>query len=218
AQAAPISPSFQTFGDLPQATFGGSGIPTNPTAFSEFIDPNTGNGLLLGLSATQRFNNPAPTTDGAGTYFVEPAFNDGFVGAALGAGWNFNFYVEVTGSGSQTIADFEVALLYDLDAGVDTDESALGVIDLSLLTPTSTLEQGSQNATFAFLAGPAVPGLTPPGATFNPLAPGEYTFALQSSLGSVSIQVTAVPLPTTALLLLAGLGGLGLVRARRGQA
>ncbi|MEM1346189.1 MAG: hypothetical protein AAGI34_16625, partial [Pseudomonadota bacterium] len=181
AQAAPISPSFQTFGDLPQATFGGSGIPTDPTAFSAFVDPGTGDTLLLGLSATQRFSNPAPTNDGAGTYFVEPAFNNGITGSSLGAGWNFNFYVEVlaTGSGSGTIGDFEVELLYDLDAGVDTDESALGVIDLSLLTPTSTLEQGSQNATFAFLAGPAFPGLTPPGATFNPLAPGEYTFALQ---------------------------------------
>ena len=59
ATAAPITPNFQTFGDIQAetstpVTFVGSGIPTSPAAISRFVADN-GDELLLGLIAHQRF-------------------------------------------------------------------------------------------------------------------------------------------------------------------
>ncbi|MEM9147624.1 MAG: hypothetical protein AAGC57_15665 [Pseudomonadota bacterium] len=64
--AAPVTPSFQRFGDLPQATFGDTGIPTDPTAIRVF-DGLDGDTVTLGLSATERFATPAVETDGRET-------------------------------------------------------------------------------------------------------------------------------------------------------
>ncbi|MEM7743023.1 MAG: VPLPA-CTERM sorting domain-containing protein [Pseudomonadota bacterium] len=231
ANAGSLTPTFQTFDDLPRATFGGNGIPTDPTAFSTFTASN-GDQLTLGISATQRFSNPALGNDGAGTYTATPGLNDGTPGStagALRATWNFNFFAELTGTGGSTLSDFNIQLLYDLDPGAGTDIANLGILDFNttpVLTAPGvflgdlTLVQGSQNLVFGFLAGnPAVAGITPPAfGPFDANALGEYSFALQSDLGDVSINVNVVPLPATAWLLLSAFGGLGLLSRFRRRA
>ena len=228
--AAPLTPTFQTFGDLSQATFGGTDIPTEFTAIS-MLTANNGDLLTLGLAATPRFSNPGLGNDGAGTYTATPGLNDGAPGSTVGplrATWNFSFFAEVTGTGGSTLGDFDIKLLYDFDPGVGTDEADLGVFDFDtvpLLTGTGvlgdlTLVEGSQNLVFGFLAGnPPFAGVTPPTfGSFDANAVGEYSFALQSNLGDVSINVNTVPLPATAWLLLSAFAGLGFLSRRRRQA
>ncbi len=219
ANAAPIGPTFQTFGDLQNATstsvtFSGSGIPTNPAAYSVFTAGN-GDELVLGLIATPRFSNPTPTNDGAGTYTATAGLNGGR------ATWNFSYFAEIIDNGGgSTFADFNTVLLYDLDPGVDTDEADLGVIDFGA-SPGVNPIQDSQNATFGFLAS-GIPGLvTPPSFTpFNANVGGEYTFAFRSTLGDVAINVNVVPTPEPAALALIGAGvlALGATRIRRRSA
>ena len=62
AMAAPILPTFGTFGPLAGATFSGTGIPNNPVAIT------TVGGLTLGMAASQRFVGPNLGNNGAGTY------------------------------------------------------------------------------------------------------------------------------------------------------
>ena len=78
AATASATPTFDTFGPLPQATFGGSGIPNDAVAQSTF----EGTGILA-LSSTQRFFNPPVTNDGAGNYFAEPGSNFGGPGSTV---------------------------------------------------------------------------------------------------------------------------------------
>lgn len=230
--AAPLSPSFQIFGDLPQATFGGTQIPTNPTAISTIagLDDDM---ITFGLSATQRFNNPALSNDGNGTYFAGTGSNDGTPGSnagLLGSTWNINFFVEIEGDDGNEIGDYGIQLLYDFDPGVDTDESALGVIESGDEFP-GQLSQGSQNLLFPFLAVSVDPlefdlgggvivnfggSITAPGGSFDPTALGQYSFALRSTVldAGVSINVETIPLPGAAILLLTALGGLLVVRRK----
>lgn len=75
AAAAPVTPVFQTFGDLAGAEFGGDGIPNDAVAISTFTAQN-GDMLTLGLTATGRFANPPVGNDGAGTFTADPGAND----------------------------------------------------------------------------------------------------------------------------------------------
>ncbi len=56
AEAAPISPTFDTFGTLSGATFGGTGIPNNAVAITRIT--SGGYNITLGLTAHGRFFNP----------------------------------------------------------------------------------------------------------------------------------------------------------------
>ncbi len=214
AATASATPTFDTFGPLPQAMFGGSGIPNDAVAQSSF----QGTGILA-LSATERFSNPPVGDNGAGTYSAEPGFNDGTPGSfsgTLGALWNFNVYIEApTG---QVLEDFIFTLRYDFDPGLDTPESELGTIDLVFLP--GTVSQGSQNNLFGFLALPDI-GLTPPAfGPFDPDARGQYSYILTASVldgteqGRVAIDVN-VGLPEPATLALFGLGLAGIAIAQR---
>jgi len=222
--AAPITPTFGTFGNLAGATFGGTDIPTDPTAIRTItVGSDT---ITLGLTAHPRYSNPSLTNDGLGTYFATPGLNDGLVGnPTLGATWNFAFYVSIAGGGD--LGDYSFRLLYDLDPGVGTDSSSMGVINLSAVAPTASLVQDSQNAAFGFLCGPAIPTvLAPPSGVgvcpFNADAFGEYSFALiaaplasttASEYGRVAINVNVIPEPGTLGLL--GLALLGMVAVRK---
>jgi hypothetical protein len=232
AHAAPIAPTFDTFGTLAGATFGGSGLPNDAVAITTL---NLGDGsLTFGLTAHARFQNPAVGNNGAGTFFAAPGSNFGdptnatTPSSTLGATWNFAYYISVTGFAS--VGDMldshggDIHLLYDFDAGAGTDETQLGDIDLIALLGNSLFNsatlQDSQNLLFGFLASNAIPGITPPPGSFDPNAGGEYTFALRyiddagANLAQASINVD-VPEPATLAFVGLGLVGLGILRRKR---
>lgn len=222
------TPIFGTFGSLPQATFGGQGIPNDEVAVSsKFIDGDVT--ITVAMSASQRFSNPALTNDGAGTYFANAGSNFGPANESTLAGalWNFNYYVEVEGTNGATpiLADYQIDLLYDFDPGLDTPISSLGKIDitnsiLASATPATTLAEGSQNLQFGFL-GTSVPGfITAPSGVFDPNAIGEYNFALSVSNAGFPVEIVAIDvqtqsIPEPASLAMLSLAGFGLLATRR---
>ncbi len=215
AQALPISPTFDVFGPLPGATFGGTGIPNDAVAIKTI--ETMGNTITLGLTATQRFGEPAVTNDGAGTFTAQAG---GFPGSPSLARWNFNYFINIDGTG--TFDDFVFKLLYDFDPAAGTDESVHGVLDFNAaitaaMIPLSavTLVQDSQNLGFSFLAAASSFIAPPVFGAFDPNAIGEYTFSLRAFdstgttlLGESAIQVNTVPEPISASLF--GIGALGL--------
>ena len=145
--ALTITPTGTTFGSLPAATFGGTGIPNDAVQITTIGD------LTLGLTATQRYANPAPTNDGAGTFFANSG-GDTLDGAPTYGQWNFNYYVNGLGL-FQT-----VRLYYDNDAAVGNNVANYFESPLN--------GQDSWNLGMGFLNG----------GIFNPNNNGEYGFAL----------------------------------------
>ncbi len=190
AFALPITPTYTTFGSLPAATFGGSGIPNDRVAVT------TIGGVTLGLTATQRYSNPPVGDDGAGNYSAM-AGGDVLNSIPAYARWNFGFYAE-----NKTTSDYFVHLLWDLNPGAGTDESSLSTGPSSLLAGATV--QDSWNLGMGFLGG-----------GFNPNVAGEYSFALilRNSAGAelgrsaINVNVASVPdVGSSGMLSLIGLG------------
>ncbi len=228
---------YQTFGTLP-VTFGGSGIPNDAVAASSvFLNGSTN--ITLGLTAHGRYSNPTVTNNGAGVFYAGTGSNCGVAtdpfgcpSADQGALWNFGFFVGLSGGGTH-LSDYEFKLYYDTDPGADTPVANLGVIDLTASITalggnpaTMTVAQGSENLLFNYLSL-SIPGvITAPGTAFNPNAIGQYSFyltattktAFPATVGTVGIDVQAVPEADTWAMLLAGLGLVGVMARRRKQA
>lgn len=227
--AAPIIPVFDTFGPLPGATFGGTGIPNDAVAIATFA----GTGLdtfTIGISAHERFENAPVSDNGAGVYtvqtgsnFGDPTFNT-MPSPLLGATWNIGTYVRVDGGG--TLDAYDIRLVYDFDPAPGTDESLHGSVGGP--GPAAVLAETSQNLLFPFFADPLTPGIMlPTPSTFNPNALGQYSLALVvrdapgpggTELGRAAILVNAVPEPSSMLMLALGsLGCAGYVRRRKAR-
>lgn len=206
AHAALITPTFDRFGPLTDATWGGSGIPNNAVAITQY------NNITLGLSSHGRYENLSEGNNGAGTFFASAGSNTPPSSSLQGATWNFNFFA--TFDGDYSLSDYVFNLYYDFDPAVGNAQSSHGIITLNNYFNRATV-QGSQNLLFGFLTNPLY--VTAPTGSFNPNAAGEYTFALTVSdstsgleLGRSAMRVVVnsdvVPVPEPTSLILISLG------------
>ncbi len=102
--------SYTTFGSLPVANFGGSGIPNDAVAITALA------GVNLGLTATQRYASPAVTNNGAGVF---QAVAGAYAPGDNLAQWSFNFYI-----GGPNLTGYTYKLFGDYSAAVgDADSS-----------------------------------------------------------------------------------------------
>jgi hypothetical protein len=226
---------FQQFGQFNAYTGGGTGIPNDAVATTNYSFG--GENFTIGLTATERFNNEDVANDGAGTFFAKAGSNTPPGASAAGATWGFGFVLGMEGvafddfSALQTAADgfaqtIAVDVYYDVDPTSAVDYGIISLWDL--IKGLSVKEaQGTQNLLFGFLngSGPALPGITRPVSDFNPNISGEYSFKIVSTtlgrlgnypksdpLAEVGINVVVVPEPST--LALFGLGLIALASRR----
>lgn len=200
--AITINPTGTFFGVYGPPTYGGTGINNGTNQVTQ-----AGN-LTLSMSATPRFDNPALTNNGAGTFNALPG-GDGAHGQPGWAMWNFNFYVSGVANGQNT------RLYYDLNGAIGNDVS-------TFINFGSANGQDSWNLGMNFLGG----------AGFNPNLTGvSYDFALVtynsdgSEYARSAIQVNVGPSNTngapdggsTAALAALGLLGLLAIKSRLGS-
>jgi len=168
------------------------------TSNGHFAVDTEANGVELGLRASLRFVGPITPT---GNLYIAPVGSTP-PGRAL---WNFEFSVN-----PGTLVGTHSLLTITGPGGSFAFNPATLILDNT--PPGGPLYQNSENLGFNFLGGPI---------NFNPNASGIYTFDLKlfSSadllLGDVSIQVNAVPEPSTWAMLILGFAGIGFMAYRR---
>lgn len=207
AQAAPCTSGF---GSVPAATFGGSGIPNSAVAYT-----NCPQGFSLNLTAHQRYDNPAPTNNGAGVFTALPGQDANTVSPNPAyAKWNFGYDVQGTNRGA-----YSYRLYFDNNpASGNALDGYLAVPGIFGLGYANSLNLGMGVLNLGIL-GPA-PSYQP----FDYNAIGEYQFdlvAYDNGLNEVartSMLVTTgtvVPEPSTYALMVAGLALVGVAARRR---
>lgn len=240
AGAAQATPVYTSWGSLPAATFGGTGIPNTSVAKTEvFINGLSGEQITLGLTAHGRYFNPTVSDNGAGEYYAGTGSNCGVAtdpigcpSTSQGSLWNFAFYINAVGPGVD-LADYQFTLYYDFDPGANTLLASMGTININNAiiagggNPAAlNTVQDSQNLLFGFLDTPIAGVIVPPTyPSFNPNVAGEYNFYIgfqKTNLpifaGIVGIDVNVVPVPGAVWLLGSALGLLGWMRRRAAAA
>jgi hypothetical protein len=166
------------------------------TSNGHFAVATEANGVELGLRASLRKVGAITPT---GNLYIAPVGTK--EGVAL---WNFEFSVN-----PGSLLGTHALLTITGPGGVLAFDPTL-ILDNK---PTGgPFDQNSENLAFAFLGGPI---------NFNPNASGIYTFDLKllsandELLGDVSIQVNAVPEPSTWAMLILGFAGVGFMAYRR---
>jgi hypothetical protein len=217
AAIASAQPTMESYGSIAGFIAG-----TSPTVHSD-VSISSGSGLTLGMTAQQRFFNPALTNDGAGTFYATTGQNNGLGTSSFqGATWNFDFYI-----GTTTPTAYTFELTYGLAGGTVFSFNPLADGDaFSLAKYGPNNWQDSQNLLFSNFGG--APNLFSPGSggTFNPNANATYDFLLTAKdvsgavveQAGIRVQVgTGSPVPdagSTCLMLGAALLGFAGIRRK----
>ncbi len=195
---AAASPASAALLPLTQASFGGTGIPNDQVAVAIYDGPSFD--ITLGLTAHQRYGNPALTNNGTDTFYATPG-GDGAHGQPGYANWNLGFYIgfdPLSPSASLWyLAGNTVTLKYDLNpaAGNGTTNefdilgAVYGLYGLPALQANGVY-QDSWNLGMSFLN-------TGPFASFDPSALGEYDFSLVVKEGNYAVATSAIKVVVT---------------------